>query len=90
MSFPGPQANPKKGVIKVEPKLNAGFFRSMKIKFNPTNAIHAKAANQPKTSSKTNTTSNSKPASETAGTDAALAALQSSLAEEDAKKQGNR
>jgi RNA polymerase II elongation factor ELL len=89
MPLPGPKANPNKGIVKVEPKFNASFFRSMKIKFNPANAIHAKAANLSKANTKTNASSSSKPVSETAGADAALAALQSSLAEENAKKQEN-
>ncbi len=87
MPLPGPKANPSKGTTKVESKFNASFFRSMGIKFNPANAVHAKAANQSKTNIKTNTTF--KASSETAGDDVALAALQSSLAEENAKKQGN-
>jgi RNA polymerase II elongation factor ELL len=89
MPFPGPKANPHKGIIKVEPKHNPSFFRSLGIKLNPANPIHAMAMSKGKANTKPNASSSSQPTSETAGADAALAALQSSLAEENAKKQGN-
>jgi RNA polymerase II elongation factor ELL len=89
MPLPGPKANPHKGTIKVEPKHNPRFFRSLGIKLNPANSGHAAAMAKGKSNAKTTATSSSQAASETAGADAALAALQSSLAEVNAKKQGN-
>lgn len=72
--------NPNKGVVKVQNTYNPAFHAM----------FNSKAFNQVKkpgaASNKSATSSNSKV---TPGTDAALAALQSSLALENAKKQGN-
>ncbi|KAE9368672.1 hypothetical protein N431DRAFT_547608 [Stipitochalara longipes BDJ] len=69
---------------KFEPKVNTRWLGNLGVKFDPTKFPSKLSKNSTKAS-----TATSSATSATAGTDAALAALQSSLAEENAKKQGN-
>jgi RNA polymerase II elongation factor ELL len=85
-SSPDPKRKSKPGkVTYVQPKVNTTWLKSMGVKFNPAKVAPKNTKVAPKTSTPNATTA----ASETAGADAALAALQNSLAEENAKKQEN-
>jgi len=68
-------------ITKVEAKVHTRWMASLGVKFDPTKF----APKVVKNSAKANPTATSA----TAGTDPAVAALQSSFAEENAKKQGN-
>jgi RNA polymerase II elongation factor ELL len=68
-------------ITKAEAKVHTRWMASLSVKFDPTKAVPKVVKN----SAKANATA----ASATAGDDPAVAALQSSLAEVNAKKQGN-
>ncbi|KAN0093872.1 hypothetical protein V8E51_017056 [Hyaloscypha variabilis] len=72
-------------VAKGQPKANTRWLGSLGIKFDPAKFTPKVS----KISTKASTATTSSTPSAMTGTDAALAALQSSLAEENAKKQGN-
>jgi RNA polymerase II elongation factor ELL len=75
------KANLNKGVVKVGRKPHAGFLAMFGKSFKPTKKPTTTVSNKSATSST--------PASGTAGADPAVAALKSSLAEENAKKAEN-
>jgi len=84
MPYPSTTSGSKPNPNKVA-KVNTRWLGSLGVKFDLTK-FNPKTA---KTTTKANTAATVPSPSETAGADAALAALQSSLAEENAKKQGN-
>jgi RNA polymerase II elongation factor ELL len=84
MPYPSTTSGSRPNPNKVA-KVNTRWLASLGVKFDPAK-FNPKAA---KTATPANTATTTTTPSETAGADAALAALQSSLAEENAKKQGN-
>ncbi len=80
MSF-SQKANSNKGIVKVENKPYAGFLAMFGKSFKSTKKSTTAVSNKSTTSSSA--------ASATAGADPAVAALKSSLAEENAKKAEN-